>query len=64
MTVDYTREATLIEKKCINTNCREHNVVQEFPAFKELGGVFLVNDEDGYCRECGEKLAGAGQADS
>lgn len=55
MSVYYARDTT-VEKKCVKPDCSEHNVVKELAAFQELGAAFLYNDDDVYCRECGEEM--------
>jgi hypothetical protein len=47
----YAPRDTMVEKKCVNPDCPEHNVVKELAAFQELGAAFLYNDDDVYCRE-------------
>lgn len=44
--------------KCANPACCEHAIVRELPAFEELGGVFLRNDDDALCCECGQEMSG------
>lgn len=53
----YQAERTrVVEMKCVNRHCDERNIVKEFRAFEELGGLFLVNDDDVNCCECGEEM--------
>ncbi len=56
MSVYYATRDTTVEKKCENPDCPERNVVKELPAFQELGAAFLYNDDDVYCRGCGEEM--------
>ncbi len=56
MSVYYAPRDTTLERKCVNPDCPEHNVVKELAAFQELGAAFLYNDDDVYCRECGEEM--------
>ena len=53
-----TGRRTVVEMKCANPACCEHAIVRELPAFEELGGVFLRNDDDALCCECGQEMSG------
>jgi hypothetical protein len=56
MSVYHAARDTTVERQCGNPDCPECNVVKELSAFQELGAVFLCNDDDVYCRECGEEM--------
>jgi len=47
---------TTIEVRCENTDCCEHNVIQELAAHQELGRAFLRDDDDIFCRGCGQEM--------
>ena len=49
----------VVEKKCPNTDCCEHDMVHELPAFEEFGRLFLCREDEMYCRECGEEMVDA-----
>jgi hypothetical protein len=47
---------SIVEKTCTNPSCCEHGLVQELPAFAERGRLFLYDDDDVLCHECGEEM--------
>jgi hypothetical protein len=56
MRLHAARDWPVIEQTCVNPLCCEHGVVQELPAFEEFGRLFLHDDQDIFCRECGEEM--------
>lgn len=54
-----TAPTTHVEMKCVNRDCCERDVAKELPAFQELGGTFLCDDDDVYCAECGAEMHSA-----
>lgn len=48
---------SVVEKTCTNPSCCEHDFVQELPAFAEFGRLFLYDDDDVFCRECGQEMS-------
>jgi hypothetical protein len=52
-----TKGRTVVEMKCANPDCCQHDVTKELTAFHELGRVFLRNDDDWFCRECGKEMS-------
>lgn len=45
---------------CQNERCPEFGYTREIPMFWELGSYFLVNDDDGFCPECGTEMLAPG----
>ncbi len=48
-----------IELRCMERSCEMFGVVIEVPAYWELGGTFLRDEDDGFCPECRSELADA-----
>lgn len=48
---------SVVEMICTNPACPEHDFVQELPAFAEFGRLFLYDDDDVLCRECGQAMS-------
>jgi hypothetical protein len=49
----------VVEKVCANPLCCEQGVVQELPAYEQFGRLFLHNDDQVFCRECGQEMTDA-----
>ncbi|HEY3944414.1 MAG TPA: hypothetical protein VGL78_04235 [Solirubrobacteraceae bacterium] len=50
------QDAHTIEKQCPNASCSQHHITQDLTAFEEYGRLFLREDDDIYCRECGTEM--------
>jgi hypothetical protein len=56
MTLYIPRSPQVVEKKCPNRDCCEHDIVHELPAWEEFGRLFLYREDEIYCRECGTEM--------
>ena len=56
MSLYIPRGRQVVEKKCPEPDCPEHDITQELPAFESFGRLFLCRDDDVYCRECGTEM--------
>jgi hypothetical protein len=59
MTLYVSRGRGVVEKKCANPDCCEHEMVHELPAWEEFGRLFLYREDELKCRECGEEMIDA-----
>lgn len=57
MSLYVSRRWPVVEKKCSNRACAECGITQELAAFEEFGRLFLVDEDDLRCRECGEEMS-------